>query len=124
MPNPTQSDLHVNVPLTNVSVAYMQDKATVHRGQGVPAGCRSRSSPTCTGSTPSPTGAGPTPREAGTGYRDRLVLAGRSTRGSTSPRVWACPQGHRRPGACQRRLELEAGLRRDHLRHQPAAAAP
>ena len=27
MPNPTQSDLHVNVPLTNVSVAYMQDKA-------------------------------------------------------------------------------------------------
>jgi len=28
MPNPTQSDLHVNVPLTNVSVAYMQDKAT------------------------------------------------------------------------------------------------
>lgn len=28
MPNPTQSDLHVNVPLTNVSVAYMQDKST------------------------------------------------------------------------------------------------
>src|SRR5215510_1372950 len=28
MPNPTQSDLHVNVPLTNVRVAYMQDKAT------------------------------------------------------------------------------------------------
>ena len=28
MPNPTQSDLHVNVPLTNVSVAYMQDTAT------------------------------------------------------------------------------------------------
>ena len=28
MPNPTQSDLHVNVPLTNVSVAYMQDKAS------------------------------------------------------------------------------------------------
>lgn len=27
MPNPSQSDLHVNVPLTNVSVAYMQDKA-------------------------------------------------------------------------------------------------
>src|SRR5678815_3015130 len=27
MPNPTQSDLHVNVPLTNVSVAYMQDKS-------------------------------------------------------------------------------------------------
>ena len=24
MPNPTQSDLHVNVPLTNVSIAYMQ----------------------------------------------------------------------------------------------------
>lgn len=24
MPNPTQADLHVNVPLTNVSVAYMQ----------------------------------------------------------------------------------------------------
>lgn len=24
MPNPTQSDLHINVPLTNVSVAYMQ----------------------------------------------------------------------------------------------------
>jgi len=24
MPNPTQSDLHVNIPLTNVSVAYMQ----------------------------------------------------------------------------------------------------
>jgi hypothetical protein len=24
MPNPTQSDLHVNVPLTNVSVAYLQ----------------------------------------------------------------------------------------------------
>jgi len=28
MPNPTQSDLHVNVPLTNVSVAYMMDKST------------------------------------------------------------------------------------------------
>jgi hypothetical protein len=28
MPNPTQSDLHVNVPLTNISIAYMQDKAT------------------------------------------------------------------------------------------------
>jgi hypothetical protein len=28
MPNPTQADLHVNVPLTNVSVAYMQDTAT------------------------------------------------------------------------------------------------
>lgn len=27
MPNPTQSDLHVNVPLTNVSVAWMQDKS-------------------------------------------------------------------------------------------------
>lgn len=26
MPNPGQSDLHVNVPLTNVSVAYMQDQ--------------------------------------------------------------------------------------------------
>jgi len=26
MPNPTQSDLHVNVPLTNISVAYMQDE--------------------------------------------------------------------------------------------------
>lgn len=25
MPNPAQSDLHVNVPLTNVSIAYMQD---------------------------------------------------------------------------------------------------
>lgn len=25
MPNPTQSDLHVNVPLTNVSVAYIQN---------------------------------------------------------------------------------------------------
>jgi hypothetical protein len=24
MPNPTQADLHVNVPLTNVSIAYMQ----------------------------------------------------------------------------------------------------
>lgn len=28
MPNPTQADLHVNQPLTNVSVAYMQDSAT------------------------------------------------------------------------------------------------
>jgi len=28
MPNPTQSDLHVNQPLTNVSVAWMQDKST------------------------------------------------------------------------------------------------
>jgi hypothetical protein len=28
MPNPTQADLHVNAPLTNVSVAYMQDKST------------------------------------------------------------------------------------------------
>lgn len=28
MPNPTQSDLHINVPLTNVSVAYMMDKST------------------------------------------------------------------------------------------------
>lgn len=28
MPNPTQADLHVNVPLTNVSVAWMQDKST------------------------------------------------------------------------------------------------
>lgn len=27
MPNPTQSDLHVNVPLTNVSVAYIQDNS-------------------------------------------------------------------------------------------------
>lgn len=27
MPNPSQSDLHVNVPLTNVSIAYMQDKS-------------------------------------------------------------------------------------------------
>jgi hypothetical protein len=26
MPNPTQSDLHINVPLTNVSVAYMMDR--------------------------------------------------------------------------------------------------
>ena len=25
MPNPTQSDLHINAPLTNVSVAYMQE---------------------------------------------------------------------------------------------------
>ena len=28
MPNPTQADLHINQPLTNVSVAYMQDNAT------------------------------------------------------------------------------------------------
>lgn len=28
MPNPSQSDLHVNQPLTNVSIAYMQDKKT------------------------------------------------------------------------------------------------
>lgn len=28
MPAPTQSDLHVNVPLTNVSVAYMQSAST------------------------------------------------------------------------------------------------
>ena len=28
MPNPTQSDLHINVPLTNVSVAWMMDKST------------------------------------------------------------------------------------------------
>ena len=28
MPNPTQSDLHVNVPLTNVSVAYLQSAST------------------------------------------------------------------------------------------------
>lgn len=28
MPNPTQSDLHVNVPLTNISVAYIQDEDT------------------------------------------------------------------------------------------------
>ena len=28
MPNPTQSDLHVNVPLTNVSIAWMQDAST------------------------------------------------------------------------------------------------
>jgi hypothetical protein len=28
MPTPTQSDLHVNVPLTNVSVAYMQSAST------------------------------------------------------------------------------------------------
>lgn len=27
MPNPTQADLHVNVPLTNVSVAYMQNSS-------------------------------------------------------------------------------------------------
>jgi hypothetical protein len=26
MPNPTQSDLHVNVPLTNISIAYVQDE--------------------------------------------------------------------------------------------------
>lgn len=28
MPNPTQSDLHINQPLTNISVAYMQDTST------------------------------------------------------------------------------------------------
>ena len=28
MPNPTQSDLHVNVPLTNVSIAYLQSANT------------------------------------------------------------------------------------------------
>ena len=28
MPNPTQSDLHVNAPLTNISVAYIQDEDT------------------------------------------------------------------------------------------------
>lgn len=28
MPNPTQSDLHVNVPLTNVSVAYLQSASS------------------------------------------------------------------------------------------------
>jgi hypothetical protein len=28
MPNPTQSDLHINAPLTNISVAYMQDEDT------------------------------------------------------------------------------------------------
>ena len=28
MPSPTQSDLHINVPLTNVSVAYMQSAST------------------------------------------------------------------------------------------------
>jgi hypothetical protein len=28
MPTPTQSDLHVNVPLTNVSIAYMQSAST------------------------------------------------------------------------------------------------
>ena len=28
MPNPTQSDLHINSPLTNVSIAYLQDSAT------------------------------------------------------------------------------------------------
>lgn len=27
MPNPTQSDLHVNAPLTNVSIAYLQDSS-------------------------------------------------------------------------------------------------
>ena len=25
MPNPTRSDVHVNAPLTNVSIAYVQD---------------------------------------------------------------------------------------------------
>lgn len=28
MPNPTQSDLHINAPLTNVSVAYLQSAST------------------------------------------------------------------------------------------------
>lgn len=28
MPNPVQSDLHINAPLTNVSVAWMMDKST------------------------------------------------------------------------------------------------
>jgi hypothetical protein len=28
MPNPTQSDLHVNIPLTNVSIAWMQSAST------------------------------------------------------------------------------------------------
>lgn len=28
MPNPTQSDLHINVPLTNVSIAWMQSAST------------------------------------------------------------------------------------------------
>ena len=27
MPNPTRSDVHVNSPLTQVSIAYLQDQA-------------------------------------------------------------------------------------------------
>jgi hypothetical protein len=27
MPNPTAGDVHVNRPLTNISIAYMQDAA-------------------------------------------------------------------------------------------------
>ena len=38
MPNPTQSDLHVNVPLTNVVRRLHAGQGDVHRGQGVPAG--------------------------------------------------------------------------------------
>lgn len=37
MPNPTQSDLHVNVPLTNVSVAYMQSASTYIADKVFPA---------------------------------------------------------------------------------------
>ena len=28
MPSPTQADVHINVPLTNVSVAYMQSSSS------------------------------------------------------------------------------------------------
>lgn len=37
MPNPTQADLHVNVPLTNVSIAYMQSADAFIADKAFPA---------------------------------------------------------------------------------------
>ena len=121
MPNPTQSDLHVNVPLTNVSVAYMQDKATFIADKVFPrVPVQKQSRPVL--EVLEVRLASDRRAEACARYRDRWCrLEGRH--GAVLRRGLGCPQGHRRPDPRQRRLQLAAGLGRHHVRHQPAPAS-
>ena len=106
MPNPTQSDLHVNAPLTNVIVAYMQDKAQFIADKVFPRVPVQKQSDMYWKYSKSDwrrTDAqkrAPGTESPGVGWKRRhgqLLRPGLRR-----------PQGHRRPAACQRGLQLEA----------------
>jgi hypothetical protein len=118
--NPQAYDeYHVNQPLTNVSIAYMQSRTPSSRTRSSPRS-RSTSSPTSTGSTPRATGAAPTCRSAPRAP-SRRVSAGQVTTdtyfATSTPSTRTSTTRPR-----QRGLELQPGPGRHRVRHQPAPA--